>query len=117
MYENAIKIVWGVKNCAPFTKNMAPFREKFLCSFLWILGASWDCLGPSSGRQGRLGAVFRQHVRKVDVFEKAALLGLSGGGSGGPPDAPGAPPGSAPFFSTTPKSMKDRHSPGGSENA
>ena len=34
MYENAIKIVWGVKNCAPFTKNMALFGEKNLCSFL-----------------------------------------------------------------------------------
>ena len=30
MYENAIKIVWGVKNCAPFTKNMAPFRENIV---------------------------------------------------------------------------------------
>ena len=34
MYKNAIKIVWGVKNCAPFTKNMALFEEFFLCSFL-----------------------------------------------------------------------------------
>ena len=34
MYENAIKIVWRVKNCAPFTKNMALFGEKILCASL-----------------------------------------------------------------------------------
>ena len=39
MYKNAIKIVWGVKNCAPFTKNMALFEEFFfatLCRFVKI---------------------------------------------------------------------------------
>ena len=43
MYENAIKIVWGVKNCAPFTKNMALFGKKnivhLFVRFLAKLGA------------------------------------------------------------------------------
>ena len=33
MHKNAIKIVWGVKNCVPFTKNMVFFFEKNLCAF------------------------------------------------------------------------------------
>ena len=43
MHKNAIKIVWGVKNCALFTKNMAPFGEKkfvrLFVRFLAKLGA------------------------------------------------------------------------------
>ena len=41
MHKNAIKIVWGVKNCvlftkicALFTKFMALFGQKKLCAFL-----------------------------------------------------------------------------------
>ena len=34
MHNNAIIIVWGVKNCALFTKNMALFEKKNLCTFL-----------------------------------------------------------------------------------
>ena len=33
MHKNAIKIVWGVKNCAPFTKNMALFGAKNCAPF------------------------------------------------------------------------------------
>ena len=33
MHKNAIKIVWGVKNCALFTKNMALFGEKNCAPF------------------------------------------------------------------------------------
>ena len=38
MHKNAIKIVWGVKNCAPFTKNMALFGgKKFVRLFVRFL--------------------------------------------------------------------------------
>ena len=38
MHKNAIKIVWGVKNCAPFTKNMALFGgEKIVHLFVRFL--------------------------------------------------------------------------------
>ena len=38
MHKNAIKIVWGVKNCAPFTKNMALFGgKKFVHLFVRFL--------------------------------------------------------------------------------
>ena len=38
MYENAIKIVWGVKNCAPFTKIMALFGKNFCAPFCATFG-------------------------------------------------------------------------------
>ena len=37
MHKNAIKIVWGVKNCAPFTKNMALFGAKNCAHFVRFL--------------------------------------------------------------------------------
>ena len=33
MHKNAIKNFWGVKNCVPFTKNIALFWGKIFCAF------------------------------------------------------------------------------------
>ena len=38
MHKNAIIIVWGVKNCALFTKNMALFEKKICAPFCALFG-------------------------------------------------------------------------------
>ena len=62
MHKNAIKIVWGVKNCALFTKNMALFGEKIVRLFVRFLTKT---CAPLNSKQ--LATLNKNNKRRIQV--------------------------------------------------
>ena len=76
MHKNAIKIVCGVKNCALFTKNMAPFGEKkFVHLFVRFL-AKLGALLKSKHFEALLSSAISQASSKLQNNNLAKKLKL-----------------------------------------
>ena len=76
MHKNAIKIVWGVKKCALFTKNMALFGEKIVRLFVRFLAKK--CAPLSSELLASLKNEEAHNTNTIKELFKVSLVWLAG---------------------------------------